>query len=184
MFWRDIQLGRHTVFLRKGLRVLSAGHMFDELFFDRLLHIFQHSKTVHSPSEGSHLYYAASAGCHVCYEDQFEIGHSGSEEALIRDLAHADNKLKEETRSMFSNKMTTADQKTYADKFLGVANLKSPVALFLTLTRCALQCRKWRKTVFKRLAKRVSKQHVLQNTLSDAPFNLHGDGTVSLQTLS
>jgi hypothetical protein len=182
MYWRDIQLGRYAAFLRKGLRVLSAGHIFDEMFFERLLHILQHTKRIHSPSVGSHLFYAASIGCHVTYEMQSEIEHSAPESVKARDNANTDKNLLDQITRMFSEEVAVKEQQGFAEQFLGKNNLKSPAGLFGTLARSALSSRAWWRTAIRKVPK--SRRHLPQDNCLDAPFNVNSDTSIYLRALS
>jgi hypothetical protein len=60
IYWRDLQLGRHIPYLQRDIPVVSAGHMFDPLYFERLAGLFATAKVVLTNEFGSHVFYAAS----------------------------------------------------------------------------------------------------------------------------
>jgi hypothetical protein len=182
MYWRDIQLGRHNTFLRLGLRVLSAGHIFDELFFERLLHILQHSTTVHSPSLGSHLFYAASAGCRVTYEKRWNATHLAPGKIKKRDTSMADPEVVHSVVRAFSGEMGPKEQKQFADEFLGRNNLKTPGGLFCVLALSAWHCKAWWRGVRKNLEKKH--KHLGYTPFLGSAFEISRDNTVSTQKLS
>jgi hypothetical protein len=182
MYWRDIQLGRHNTFLRRGLRVLSAGHMFDELFFERLLHILQNATTVHSPTLGSHLFYAASAGCKVTYENRWNTVHLAPMKIKSRDTSQPDPEVVDSVVRAFSGEMLPKEQKQFADEFLGQTNLKSPCGLFCALALSAWPCKAWRRGVLKSFGKK--NKHVGYTPFQGGAFEIRLDNSISTQELS
>ncbi|MHB1016852.1 MAG: hypothetical protein ACYC2X_03035 [Coriobacteriia bacterium] len=65
IYWRDYLLGHHKPFTERGLRVVSAGHMFDPNFLLRQAWLLQSHARVVTNGLGSHVYYATHAGCPV-----------------------------------------------------------------------------------------------------------------------
>ncbi|MHB9002825.1 MAG: hypothetical protein ACYC6C_02005 [Coriobacteriia bacterium] len=85
IYWRDYLLGHHVPFVKRGLRIVSAGHMFDQDFLLRLAYLLQtHSRAV-TNALGGHVYYAAHAGCatRIIHQD-YRVG--GDTQALERDV--------------------------------------------------------------------------------------------------
>jgi hypothetical protein len=76
LYWRDYELGRHLPFARRGLPVVSAGHMFDPKFLFRLVHLCRAHAYAASNVLGSYLAYAVIAGCRFFFLHGFEARHS------------------------------------------------------------------------------------------------------------
>lgn len=87
IYWRDWELGRHLPFLARGLRVVSAGHMFDPAFLFRLYYLCQAHRYAASNHVGSSLLYAALAGCSFSLLPGFSVTYSGAKEHLAKDLS-------------------------------------------------------------------------------------------------
>jgi hypothetical protein len=60
MYWRDVQLGRHLHYLRHDIPVVTAGHMNDPRFAERLAEHFATAKLLVTNDLGSHVFYAAA----------------------------------------------------------------------------------------------------------------------------
>jgi hypothetical protein len=87
IYWRDYELGRHVPFLECGLRVVSAGHIFDPAFLFRLFHLCQSHYYAASNHIGSSLLYSALAGCRCFLLPQFSMTHTGTRESLDSDVS-------------------------------------------------------------------------------------------------
>ena len=76
LYWRDYELGRHLPFTRRGLPVVSAGHIFDPLFLFRLVHLCRAHAYAASNVLGSYLAYAVIAGCRFFFLQGFGARHT------------------------------------------------------------------------------------------------------------
>lgn len=63
MYWKDWLIGRARPFLDRGLPVVSAGHIYDDLFQYRLYDICRHFRFATSNILGTHLFSSVKAGC-------------------------------------------------------------------------------------------------------------------------
>lgn len=84
VYWRDYQLDHHLPFVERGLRVVSAGHMFDPDFMVRQVYLMKRHAYIASNAIGSHLFYGIQAGCQV-HLMPHEYEHAGSDEHLKDD---------------------------------------------------------------------------------------------------
>jgi hypothetical protein len=66
-YYMDILRGNHRPFLKRGIPVVSAGHMYDPHFLFRLWHLLSCHERAASNSHGSHTPYAIFAGCRYSY---------------------------------------------------------------------------------------------------------------------
>ncbi len=78
MYWRDIQLNRHVKYLEHGFDCVTAGHMFDHEFHDRLIRILASHKYSVTNAVGTSSVFAASFGlkAHLVEQDQGVHGSS------------------------------------------------------------------------------------------------------------
>lgn len=88
VYWHDYLLGNHLPFTTRGIRVVSAGHMFDPDFLLRQAHLLKQHKYVASNSLGSHAFYATHAGCLFLLVEQ-QYAYSGSEEDIAAKIVSA-----------------------------------------------------------------------------------------------
>jgi len=65
IYWKDIQRGKHKIFLDNGYKVISAGHMYDKLFLYRLKEIFLNFKILITNELGSHVFHASNCGLEI-----------------------------------------------------------------------------------------------------------------------
>jgi hypothetical protein len=76
LYWRDYEMGRHLPFMKRGLPVVSAGHIFDPQFLYRLAHLLRAHAYAASNVLGSYLTYAVIAGCRFFFLQGFEASHT------------------------------------------------------------------------------------------------------------
>lgn len=65
IYWRDIQLGYHKLFIENGFQVVTAGHMYDKLFFYRLKEILLNFEIIIVSELGSQVFYAHLCGLKI-----------------------------------------------------------------------------------------------------------------------
>jgi hypothetical protein len=138
MYWRDIELKRHEPYIRKGLEVITAGHMFDESFFPRLHKLLSRCQYVHTTSLGSHVFYAAAVGAKVEIDESFPHVWLGDYHAQKRDIAANETHIEKELLDVFSRGSSQSQQKKVSLQILGQQNMQRPAALFLMLGRLSL----------------------------------------------
>lgn len=63
VYWKDILLNRHLSFTKRGMKVVSAGHIFDPNFLFRLYEICSAHKYASSNRFGSHTMLSIASGC-------------------------------------------------------------------------------------------------------------------------
>jgi len=63
LYWRDLHLGRDAPFRRRGLQIVSAGHMYDPDFPARLHHLSSRFTYATGNEFGSHMFHAVASGC-------------------------------------------------------------------------------------------------------------------------
>ena len=69
IYWRDFNLGHHLPFQKRGMEIVSVGHVFDPLFFFRFYHLCSMHHYASSNYISSGLVYAIKAGCSYFYLD-------------------------------------------------------------------------------------------------------------------
>jgi hypothetical protein len=71
LYWRDFNLGRARPYLKRGLRVVSAGHIFDPRFLFRLHILCSQHRYATGNDRGSHIVFSISSGCSYFSLDSF-----------------------------------------------------------------------------------------------------------------
>ena len=87
IYWRDFELGHQQPFLDRGLRVVSAGHIFDPAFLFRLYYLCQQHRYASGNHVGSSLFYSVLAGCSFFLLSGFGATYSGDQAHLAQDLS-------------------------------------------------------------------------------------------------
>ena len=72
MYWKDIQHGEHENYLKHGFKIVSAGHIYDKLFYFRLFDILKNFKYTLGSSFGSFIFHAARSGSLVVFPKELE----------------------------------------------------------------------------------------------------------------
>lgn len=85
VYWRDYHLGYHRPFVERGLRVVSAGHIFDPLFLFRLGHLLSVHKYACGTDMGNHIFYAVKAG--ASYFHLRDVEHTFLDRDAVNTLA-------------------------------------------------------------------------------------------------
>lgn len=87
IYWRDYELGRHRIYLERGLNVASAGHMFDPAFLVRLYYLCRSHRYTAGTHAGSSLPYSVLAGCRWFRLAGFDMTYAGRREHLAEDFS-------------------------------------------------------------------------------------------------
>lgn len=130
LYWRDYELGRHRPFVERGLRVVSAGHMYDPAFLFRLAHLFAGHRYAVSNHIGSSAFYAVIAGCSFFLLHGAPPSYTGAAESLRSDVAPPDA-AHAHAHGVFSepHDRPTADQLVIVRAVAGLDHLLDPAAL-------------------------------------------------------
>jgi hypothetical protein len=140
IYWQDVQLDRHRQYLDMGIPVVSAGHMFDPFFFERLATIFAAADAVFTNEIGSHVFYAAAMGVPVLVTDAVGVEWVAPQETLDRDCGVGpfhDDVL--EILPLFrTDSPNVALQQEAALRLLGNERRLTPSAMAVLLTRLAV----------------------------------------------
>jgi hypothetical protein len=101
IYWRDYELGHHLPFLKRGLQIASAGHMFDPAFLFRLYYLCQQHCYAASNHVGSSLLYSVIAGCKFFLLPGFSVRREGKKVHLTQDVSRGGAEA-EELRNAFA----------------------------------------------------------------------------------
>lgn len=135
LYWKDVLLGAGEPFLAKGMKVVSAGHMYDRLFLYRFYHLLSMYKYTSGNVIGSHIFYAIKMGC-AYFNTGFEYHHTASPKVLKRDV-WLQGRRNVKIAQMFKVPIDTPTQKqiNLAKYYLGEDYLKSSKELRRELLR-------------------------------------------------
>lgn len=136
MYWRDVNLGRHVPFEKRGLSVVSAGHMFgNPEFLYRLYHLCSLHRYASGNGVGTHMFYAVKAGCSYFHfadhEYFFETPLEYYSNVWVNERDNLETATEHELKSLFRDPspLMSEEQLRTADYFLGASYLKSPQEL-------------------------------------------------------
>ncbi len=102
IFWRDYNLGHHKAFEKKGLRIVTAGHMFDPLFLFRLHHLCSIHQYASGNGLGSHIFYSIKSGCSYFHFTRIKYKFNASDEIIKRDTSILTEAEENEIITIFS----------------------------------------------------------------------------------
>jgi hypothetical protein len=131
IYWRDYGLGHHLPFEKRGLRIVSAGHMFDPDFLYRLYHLCSIHRYASANGLGSNLFYSVKAGCSYFYFDGAVSRPLAEDHVRERDVSGTPASTELALKALFSSRepFATAQQLSAADYYLAADRLKSQVDL-------------------------------------------------------
>lgn len=132
LYWRDYNLGRSEPFERRGLRVVSAGHMFDPEFLFRFHELCRGYRYAASNDIGSQLFYTVSSGCSFfLVGDVEQVNRKGRPEYLPANLLSQDEDIIDTIRRLFSRPVaeTTKEQAEFVERVMGREYFLDPRSL-------------------------------------------------------
>jgi hypothetical protein len=131
IYWRDYNLGHHRHFEKRGLRVVSAGHMFDPDFLFRFYHLCSIHRYASANGLGSNMFYSVKAGCSYFYLSGVVSRLVADDHVRERDISETPASTELALKALFSSRQpsATAEQLSEADYYLGADYLKSPADL-------------------------------------------------------
>jgi hypothetical protein len=123
IYWRDYELGRHQPFLERGLRVVSAGHIYDAEFLFRLVHLLGAHRYAASNEAGSSLFYSVIAGCEFFMLPNLPANRTGTDEAMRSDVSTPDAMFAGIAVAFASGEGLAADQRAIVARASGLDDL-------------------------------------------------------------
>lgn len=131
IYWRDFNLGHHLPFIRRGFRIVSAGHRSDPNFLFRLYHLLSLHRFAGGNELGSHIFYAVAAGCPYFHLEGYNAEFV-ADELSLRQMRAKPNKLTtERIKAVFNidQLSNTERQLQTANYYLGADYFRSPAEL-------------------------------------------------------
>ncbi|AFY35674.1 glycosyltransferase [Calothrix sp. PCC 7507] len=132
LYWKDFNLGRHIPFQKRGIQIVSAGHVFDPNFLFRFYHLCSMYRYASGNELGTHIFYSIKSGCSYFHLNSIESTYTAQSEALLKhDIAHTPPDRELALKSLFAvpQPQTTPAQMAIVDYYLGAKNLKSSLEL-------------------------------------------------------
>jgi hypothetical protein len=131
LYWRDFNLGRHIPFQKRGMRIVSAGHIYDPNFLYRLYHLCSIHRFAAGNGLGSHIFYAVKAGCSYFHLEGSEVADKATDPVVQHDISRTPAAKESMLKSLFGRPVphVTAEQLKVVDYYLGCEYLKSPRSL-------------------------------------------------------
>ncbi|WP_413173381.1 glycosyltransferase [Anabaena azotica] len=129
LYWKDFNLGRYLPFQKRGLKVVSAGHVFDPYFLFRFYHLCSTHRYAAGNDIGTHIFYSVKSGCSYFHLDSsVRTTYTAPNEALLKhDVADVPPDRELALKLLFSvpQPETTPAQMAMVDYYLGTKNLKT-----------------------------------------------------------
>lgn len=129
LYWRDALLGLADVFERRGFRCVTAGHLYDAGFLDRLAKILASASRVVTNEIGTHVLYAALLNRPVFVASQ-PVEYV-QERELANHRGDRDHPRVRRTRELFAVEAAaiTSEQRSFVNELLGTSAFRTPTEL-------------------------------------------------------
>jgi hypothetical protein len=146
IYWKDYHLGRHIPFEKRGMRVVSAGHIYDPDFLFRFYHLCSLHQYASSNSLGSHLFYAVKAGCAYFHLNQALNYTLQGNDKFLREFAPPPAIREEQLQKLFTtvHSEPTPEQMALVDEYLGARFVLYPEQMRLQLFAAETEYNYWR----------------------------------------
>lgn len=142
LYWKDVLLGRAEAYRKRGLRCVTAGHMYDRQFLFRFLDLLRAATAVATNEVGTHVPYAVLTGKPVWIVRQpldyrFARGTAHDQRAAADLLRTRQPELLSTLADLFGRTVreVSAEQRRFVEDLVGVEHLRSPEELRAVLAR-------------------------------------------------
>jgi len=127
MYWKDFLLEKHNAFLLRGLPVVSAGNMYDNLFQYRLYDICRQFKYATSNIVGTHVFSSVKAGCSFFFTSQPScVSYSNPVNAPLEPNPSIPNEIEVRAYKLFKKSVnyTTLEQIKFVNSLMGASHFR------------------------------------------------------------
>jgi hypothetical protein len=137
IYWKDFNLGAHIPFINFGMKVVSAGHIYDSDFLFRIFHLCSLHQYAAGNGLGSHIFYSVKSGCSYFHFPLIDYKLSADEGVIERDAGTAPIMREKEILNLFQypNQKGLIEQQRLVDYYLGMDFFKSKNELFEELQK-------------------------------------------------
>jgi hypothetical protein len=162
IYWKDYNDGAYKAFENRGLRIVSAGHIFDSEFLFRLYQLCSQHEYSACNRIGSHMFYAQYAGCKHFFIESCEIKIKAEDIDIKKQVNFDVYVYQDKFKQLFVSPDSYAEEKnTLMDEYLGFRLRPSKLGLRNIIIRTELSYQnrklieKGRKIIFS-IANRLS----------------------------
>jgi len=150
IYWKDFLHGYHSSYVKKGFRIVTAGHIYDPDFLYRFYDICRQFEYSTSNDIGGHLFYSVKSGCNFFYTLSNDINYEGHDGAPLGCFTEMSRKIKDRSVFLFSKPKDAMDreQLEFVDKYIGSAYLKTKEELRDLFQYAENKDKKWDKSMF------------------------------------
>ncbi len=137
LYWKDIINGFNKIYQDNGFKCVSAGHIYDKNFLPRLKSIIELSDVTMSNAYGTHVAYSFCLNKpHFLFKQEYNHKIQKYEDQVkeIKKSAIQENKILFENLFCTYNEEITKEQKTFADRFFSIQNIKTKKELYEIFT--------------------------------------------------
>lgn len=140
LYWKDVLRGTHREYETRGLRCVTAGHMYDPAFLPRLHDILASATAVTANEVGTSLFYAVAMNRPVWLADD-EVDYLAEPDVLRRDRSDPTEwvELTATIRAAFAERRTSVspEQRTLIDELAGLSKHRSSAEMARLLDEAA-----------------------------------------------
>jgi len=133
LYWKDYLDGYGKLFIDRGYKVISAGHINDDKFLYRFYDICRHFEFAASNAIGSSLFYSAFAGCKTFIIPDLLPTYQAESEILSRDHPNTPQSIENEILTEFDITKIEDDKSVLLEKYLNTKARISPFSMKLLI---------------------------------------------------
>ena len=114
--------------MRRGFRIVSAGHLYDRDFYLRMYDICRQFQYAVSNAFGTHLFVTVASGCSFSYVESSAITRTLQGQSYQAPELPALDAIKQQAASLFAapQEQITADQQAFVDHWIGADCERTP----------------------------------------------------------
>lgn len=126
IYWKDYLLGHHLEYINRGIKVVTAGHIYDPLFLLRLYDICRQFEYSTSNDLGTHLCASIYSGCNFFYTDVSEV-YLDNPKQLPTAYSSIYKDIKNKSIHLFNKPVDHISdaQKSFVDEYMGTKYFRS-----------------------------------------------------------
>jgi hypothetical protein len=133
MYWKNYLDGDWRAYAERGLSIVSAGHIYDDQFLLRFHDLARRFRYACTNKIGTHLFQTVASGCRFFFLPSSDIDWSVPPDRLasIGRINPGYAETEAEAQRLFASPVEeiTPAQLEFAERFLGVRDVKSPAEL-------------------------------------------------------
>lgn len=123
IYWKNFLMDEHLEYQKRGIEIVSAGHMFDPMFLLRLADLCRRYRYATANEFGTHLFTSVSSGCKFFYTSSGAVERICPDSERKNDMVDVRSQRQiARSHELFSDREgdeCTTEQKQYVNSVIG-----------------------------------------------------------------